>query len=828
MNPGISQGSIPPFHEIGEYDFEGMCRDLFQEESSVATCEVFGERGQGQYGIDLLAYRTEGEGREVGQCKCYSNFPPKKIRDASDKFFDNWSYWSDKGVKRFILFVACELRQRQRQEEISKQKERFADRGIIYEVWSAATIQNKLRTRPSIIYTHLANPEYWGRVICGPDVTAFSGTQYHVPGPSGILNVLLTDELERIGEFLSEDAQQQIESMRTAWREGRKDEAILWVEAIRENRARWLALSPSAKAAILRFAASLELETGGDVDRAQALANEARELMPSANESRLQALIADRRSGPEAAIDLLINQKDVDSINLKAGLLLEMGRVEECLPLLQFENACWEPNAFTFRTRALMYLLRKDLDQALIEINKALELAPNWQAINFTAAIIDYFKNLSPSILADHLIAWPDPIPWALVKRDDESLLRFQKAGKVFLQLAEQPGIEKEERQTFETWHLACLANDPDRHGEASDYCKLVLQNDPTHYRAIAWASARNLDVDLDPSERALEILVVDGSAGVPHILGLASSYLTAQKFSELTELLEKTRPVFQAGNSELLWTLWYVQSLVAKGDPQTALTTIDGSDFKAELKQARALALVSLANENGDSELLVQHLEDSYEETGNPVFLLDLCQFMIKRQEWDYVSERAAQLVRGVATDEALRLAAIGTYNASKFDLCLQLLDEYQWLFSQGKPPAQLRRIRARCLLSLGSLPQAVADAYALAQEEPTAENLFDLAQIYFAKGDFIGLTWVARQLLDHPELTLQQAFSICQWIRLENQGLARLIWRRAHDFDIPDDAVGVAIELGYQLGLDNELGPLQLRMNVLGQQGLGAIRFS
>ena len=41
MRPGL----VPPIHEIGEYVFEDLCRDLAQEEESVETAEIYGLGG---------------------------------------------------------------------------------------------------------------------------------------------------------------------------------------------------------------------------------------------------------------------------------------------------------------------------------------------------------------------------------------------------------------------------------------------------------------------------------------------------------------------------------------------------------------------------------------------------------------------------------------------------------------------------------------------------------------------------------------------------------------------------------------------------------------
>ena len=60
MNPSLS----PPFYELDEYTFQDLCCDLFARQPGIATCNVYGKRGQRQRGIDLLAHRS-GDGKEV-------------------------------------------------------------------------------------------------------------------------------------------------------------------------------------------------------------------------------------------------------------------------------------------------------------------------------------------------------------------------------------------------------------------------------------------------------------------------------------------------------------------------------------------------------------------------------------------------------------------------------------------------------------------------------------------------------------------------------------------------------------------------------------------
>jgi hypothetical protein len=344
MPPGIRPGEIPPFHELGEYTFQELCRDLFYEEPGIATCDVYGKRGQSQDGIDLLSHRQSNDGIEVGQCKCYAKFISNQIRSASDDFFTHWGRWSNESVKRFILFVACDLNRRDQQDEIIRQKKRFKTFGITYEAWSGAKIRNRLRSKPGIVSTYLTPAVYWVQVICGqvPLTSPWRG-QVRVQ-PSVPPQVAALEDVEELILQISDEIEQHLESMREAWREGRRQEAVKWIKGLRKNGKKWQIVPPKVKAKLLRFQASLELDITGNIVLAKQLADEAKELSPFDNDLRLRALIAYHVDGPDAAIKLLEGQEDIDSLNLRAALLLELGRSEECQAILNFASGGLESN----------------------------------------------------------------------------------------------------------------------------------------------------------------------------------------------------------------------------------------------------------------------------------------------------------------------------------------------------------------------------------------------------------------------------------------------------------------------------------------------------
>jgi len=148
---------------------------------------------------------------------------------------------------------------------------------------------------------------------------------------------LLANQVDHLAALLSEEADRGTEQALEGWREGRRDEAVRWVAKWKDDTATWLSLLPERKAKILCLAARLELDVG-NIDRAEQLADEAKQLAPAQSQARLRALIARRRGESERALALLENEQDIESLNLKAALLLEVGRTDEGLAILSFSG----------------------------------------------------------------------------------------------------------------------------------------------------------------------------------------------------------------------------------------------------------------------------------------------------------------------------------------------------------------------------------------------------------------------------------------------------------------------------------------------------------
>jgi hypothetical protein len=317
FRPAAQPGDLPPLYNFSARNFERVCRDLLREEAGIATSSLWGVSGQGQQGIDILADVEDGVHHEVGQCKCYREYGPSEIRKACAEFIRHWEYWKSQNLRRFVLFVACEVDDVKSRKAILEEKKWFSARGMRFEIWDAPQLFSKLNPHPGIVRQYFANPEYWVGVICGVPAAP---SELTLPQPQyDYAEQFLKQQVNELAAALSSATAAEVEGAREAWREGRRDEAITALRKIREDVPRWNALSPAVRAKALRLEANFGLVSSGDVSAAYQLADEADVLDP-ANGGRLRILFAYAEGGAAAGLQAL-ERHHVEDSEFEAGLL---------------------------------------------------------------------------------------------------------------------------------------------------------------------------------------------------------------------------------------------------------------------------------------------------------------------------------------------------------------------------------------------------------------------------------------------------------------------------------------------------------------------------
>ncbi|WP_291984084.1 hypothetical protein [Luteitalea sp.] len=801
-----AHGQRPDFHVLGDATFQELCRDLYRKERNISAAQVFGPSGQAQFGVDVQAQHRNDDGISVGQCKCIvpQGLTVGLVQKASGEFLQHLEYWRERGVRRFILFVSPDASKTQINEEYQRQRTAFRELGFDYELWGQAELVTKLRPHPDIVRTYLL--EYWAAELCGTGITGF-------PQDTVLINRVLHEQTRILAGHVSADSAAEVERLRALWREGKSGAAADGLGRLRDP-GRWQAFPDALQATIRRFEGQLALDSG-DLPRAHSLADEADALAPGAGR-RLRALIVRREAGPAAALPLLAADDDLDTVTLKAGLLLESGQVVDAINLLTPLSGTAEVH----RLRALAHVFGRDMLQARLEIDKASELAPTWVSVLYSRAIVYYLSGVSPAAVPAGLPSWPEPEPWEFVRTDDTSRDHFARAAHAITQI-DLKNEDGDERRVHESWRLAALANDPERREEAVEYCRELLNRDPGHYQALVWGLARRLDVDFSASIVVLQERVAAGNASVPEIVALVLLRVEGGNHAAALELLDGARLRFVDNAAESLWSLWKLQVTAAAGAQPEA------SDASPASPQAQLVRLRARASSTGVVDELLAELQDRH-DAGDAQASFELCKELGLVGRWEDAASLARGLTASVGTANALSLAAVTLYNAGDFSGALELLETHLGLFPHGEPPNDMRRLRLLARRRMGMLPAAATEAEDLFRRQPTQEHFLLLADVRFQMGDLHALAALARSHDQFPGLSAVELLRLAMRTAVEDQSLARGLWHRAASIGFADHEVVIAVDAGYRLGLDRDLRTLiQRMMQLAGSPGAGIQRY-
>jgi len=815
--------SLPPnFYELDEFTFQHLCCDLFSEEPRIATCNVYGTRGQQQDGIDLLAHCDDGIYTEVGQCKCYKDFPPQKIIDASDEFFQHINYWLNKKVRRFILFVGCDLTQTQRQKQIEIEKQRFAVYNIKYEVWSSSTIRQKLRPHTGIVFNYLRSKE-WVETICGPLPQSYS-CQSDNSISAELLIGFLSSKIERLSSDLSKVKAKQLEAYREFYRQGRIQQAYICINKLRSDE-NWDVLDKPLQSQILQSMSGYFLSVEQNIEKAKTLLLEAQNLDPEGDYSFLESLIIYHTDGTEAALERIESTSSIDIFNLKLVLLLEIQRTDEVIRTLENLPPGLEADAETNCIYALALLNTGDITAAQVKIQQASYEKPNWEKVKISEAMINYYSVISPAV-PKYLINFPLPVDWSLIKRDDESLKRLRMAGDVFNHLASQTERGEENRLYLQVWYLACLANDPDRQLEAQDLCCKLLAENPTNLYVIIWGTGRNYEINLVTIQQALKEFVNSSDHDLECIVALIRIYLYLETPKLALELLDDSRGKFeQTGNREL-WLFWHIHALASNKEFDTAFQEAESCSNLSFYRSIQEGICREKAWISREWQEYAEFLDKSWQESRNGQYLWESCQLQASLQNWAYVADKADVLINTLETADALDLAAQCASLAGRYEQCFHLLNKHQRLFPGAQLPSYLRRCKSHCQAKLGLISQAVAEAEDLVRSDETVENLVTLIRLQRDHGNLQGVTIAASRLLKHENVPPSVLLRVARWLLLSgDQLLPRQLWKQAVTAAIESEILGEVITLGYNLGLDREVSPFVQRAIILAISGEGSL---
>ncbi|MEW6130305.1 MAG: hypothetical protein AB1757_24935 [Acidobacteriota bacterium] len=641
-------------------------------------------------------------------------------------------------------------------------------------------------------------------------------------------------QLEDLVSALSQEKDERIDEIREKFKAGKVRDAYNLLQEM-QNESSWKLLHSSVRAKALRAMVSFTLDIEDDFDKAKDYASQARELAPQYDDSNVRALLLYYDQKILEALHEVTNPKTTDAFNLKVHFLLILGRVDEAFNCLEKLPSEIIPDIETKRLKALALIIKGELQEAENELREVISQSPHRDSVQALSAILDYFSGLSPAVVPKHLVNRPEPMDWTLVKQDEQSQERFRIAEQKFLNLITNTQRDEGYKESLEIWRLACLANDLTRQEEAITFCKELLLKDPANHHALIWAIVRDFNIDLSVSEDALRRSILgesedaDKDASIAEkIIVLIVLYRKSGRTGEALELLEQQKELFKDIGAENRWAFWKSQILVLSDQPEKAITLATRINDEAIRRRTTAMALQAIAARTNDWQPYFEYLEECYRETGGGDYLFELCYLKAKQNDWIYILHYIPDLIERVSTPYAIHLAATSLWYANAPEKALELLDAHIHKFPKGILPSETWRLRIHCQVKTGNLSSAIKDAEGLVHEDDSTENLITLLEILRQVGDIKGLLLVARRIINREDVNPRNLIYTARLVKLEDINLAKDFWHRAKEraiFEDPDFVANLIMQ-GFELGLEEEVGPLFLYMQKFAEKGEGPMR--
>jgi energy-coupling factor transporter ATP-binding protein EcfA2 len=162
--PTVTRAQLLPFEELSWQDFEKLCYRLVGRETTIDHCQLYGEPGEEQGGIDIYGRGAERDEYSVYQCKNEKTFGPAKIKRAVQTFLDGeWLSRSD----TFVLCTRESLRATKRSKAVEEQSAILKKHGVTLVPWDEGALSSKLKAHPDLVDDFFGRA--WVKVFCGDD-----------------------------------------------------------------------------------------------------------------------------------------------------------------------------------------------------------------------------------------------------------------------------------------------------------------------------------------------------------------------------------------------------------------------------------------------------------------------------------------------------------------------------------------------------------------------------------------------------------------------------------------------------------------------------------
>jgi len=175
--------SLLPFDELSWEDFERLLWRVLRDVEGLRNAYLYGNRGQKQYGLDIVAFDVDKTGVAL-QCKKYKKFTASDLRKAVKKLQESRQKFSE--VNRFIIAVSSECNDTAVIDALHSCQNSLE--GIDICLWDKGELSDKLKNRPEIVIDFFGMPT--AESFCPP-------FKYHKPEVPNLDAVVVSESLAR-------------------------------------------------------------------------------------------------------------------------------------------------------------------------------------------------------------------------------------------------------------------------------------------------------------------------------------------------------------------------------------------------------------------------------------------------------------------------------------------------------------------------------------------------------------------------------------------------------------------------------------------------------
>ena len=808
--------------DLSPLEFEDLCCDVWECDSDILRANRFGRSGQKQRGVDILAW-TNARQLVVGSCKNYAVYDSVELDKAVRQFWTYRDWWKRKGATGLVIFVGSQIQDVALQSNYLTYRQQFEGEGLSLELRDNVAITDCLRENRKVGVKHFPLPYvqsflYGSSAETSPVVPSLSSSNL---GLSGTLRdsiyLEFTAEVERL-----------LPNLRTKARSGCWSEALGDIEALRASQHWHLqpdGLDDSLRSKVLILSAALQIDAKNDIAAAKVRIQQAKAADPLGKFQVVDSVIALREQGASRALELLTIPESVDAWNIKLSILTNLDRCSEVLAIV--ENPPFEPNGGTYRVASMAAVVEGDLDRARRFIAMATAAAPNEFHIRLLAASLQYLEAILPSFKDLRFLDWPVPPGWEFVRSDPNALLALMNAEIEFSSLLRLVEAGNGLREFLEAWRLGCLANHPDRQGEAATYAAELLTAEPTHIPALVWSVERGFPFDHEVSKTALHATLGNGG-GVAQIQALCTLLIESGDFQGAADQLDRSEALYASPGELEVWR--HLRAQLASGlDDEATLTEILSKEEDPNKRAHLVYASNRVAAvKSKDVPAFIATAYQVYNETGEARFLLEACDASMAAADYGFVVDHTDDLLSKLPSAASLFVAARAHLRAGHYAKALGLMEAHTPLIPDGRMGSAFRRMQIECSHRRGDRLTALRLAESCTKAGGGIDDLLALLSIQAQGADIPGSERTAKQLLDDPCTPLDGLVEVARSVRLTAPHLASTALQRVLDQNPPLELIEALIPLGFQLGMDDRMGPYLERLMGEPSRPHSAMRFA